>query len=300
MLVPDEIRDCVVFLGDVDDLGNERVRGTAFFVARPINLGSSHNLSFSYLVTARHVIDGMKKRKRQNVRVRINFRDGEARWIDTDIDSWVDHPAGPQVDISVRRFLAEHSKINTKAWPLSSHISPERIERYEIGLGDEVFMAGLFSSHHGRLKNIPIIRIGNIAAMPEEPIKTNVHGVEMEMEAYLIEARSIGGLSGSPVFLHMGWWRKLKDKPIATVESDFPFYLLGVMHGHWDLPVHHLDEITEDSPSLTPQRVNMGIAIVTPVSKLLEALEVFEDAEIKETELIKEAIGLLPTADEAV
>ena len=71
------------------------------------------------------------------------------------------------------------------------------IKENEIEVGEEVFVTGLFSHHHGQSKNIPIVRVGNISAMPEEKIQTKEH----LMDAYLIEARSIGGLSGSPVFV---------------------------------------------------------------------------------------------------
>jgi hypothetical protein len=49
---------------------------------------------------------------------------------------------------------------------------------------------GLFSEHQGAERNIPIVRVGNIAAMPEEPVLTTSWGA---IDAYLIEARSIGG-----------------------------------------------------------------------------------------------------------
>ncbi len=38
--------------------------------------------------------------------------------------------------------------------------------------------------------------MGNIAMMPDEPVRTSI-GM---MESYLIEVRSIGGLSGAPRF----------------------------------------------------------------------------------------------------
>ena len=53
--------------------------------------------------------------------------------------------------------------------------------------------------------NLPIVRLGAIAAMPGEYIKTD-WGC---LRAYLIEARSIGGLSGSPVFIRVGTTRTL-------------------------------------------------------------------------------------------
>ena len=69
-----------------------------------------------------------------------------------------------------------------------------------IGVGDEVFLTGLFANHIGQQRNLPIIRVGNIALMPEEPVQ---HPSLGPIDAYLIEARSIGGLSGSPVFVHL-------------------------------------------------------------------------------------------------
>ena len=67
-------------------------------------------------------------------------------------------------------------------------------------MGDEVFVVGLFRHRHGTQRNIPIVRVGNLAALTEEKVATNDFGL---VDAYLIEARSIGGLSGSPVFLNL-------------------------------------------------------------------------------------------------
>ena len=58
------------------------------------------------------------------------------------------------------------------------------------------------------------------------------------MEVYLAEGRSIGGLSGSPVFIRQTVNLMLKGED----GDDIPFaglgqlYLLGMMHGHWELP----------------------------------------------------------------
>jgi hypothetical protein len=40
----------------------------------------------------------------------------------------------------------------------------------KLELGDDVFLCGTFVSHLGTSKNIPVIRIGHISAMPEEPV----------------------------------------------------------------------------------------------------------------------------------
>jgi len=45
------------------------------------------------------------------------------------------------------------------------------------------------------------------------------------------------------------------------------WYLLGVMHGHWERPVDDEDAVVTDGPS--PEYVNMGIAVVTPIAAVL-------------------------------
>lgn len=79
------------------------------------------------------------------------------------------------------------------------------LQENQIGPGDELFLPGLFSPHKEESRNIPIIRTGTIAAMNEEPVPVELPGkIKVLMDAYLAECRSIGGLSGSPVFVTPG------------------------------------------------------------------------------------------------
>ena len=64
-------------------------------------------------------------------------------------------------------------------------------------VGDEVATVGLYTSHHGHTKNIPVVRVGHISMLPDEPVMSTRGYVE----AYLVEVRSIVGLSGSPVYI---------------------------------------------------------------------------------------------------
>jgi len=48
-------------------------------------------------------------------------------------------------------------------------INQETIVEHAIGAGDEIFLTGLFANHLGQHKNLPIVRCGNIAAVPDEP-----------------------------------------------------------------------------------------------------------------------------------
>ena len=52
--------------------------------------------------------------------------------------------------------------------PFGAFLTREDFKKEGIGLGDEVIISGLFVKHHGRQRNVPIIRVGNVAAMPEE------------------------------------------------------------------------------------------------------------------------------------
>ena len=49
-------------------------------------------------------------------------------------------------------------------------VNEARIKEHSIGIGDEVFLIGLFSQHYGSTAMFLLLRVGNIAAMPEEPV----------------------------------------------------------------------------------------------------------------------------------
>ena len=139
------------------------------------------------------------------------------------------------------------------------------METEQLGIGNEVAFAGLFVNHHGRLRNEPIVRFGNIAAMPAEPVSAKVG----DIEAYLVESRSVGGLSGSPVFVDVGHYRSVNRRLEPRPTGNMMMYLLGIMNGHWDAP----KEAAAVDDGISTEYVNMGIAVVTPIDKLLKVIE---------------------------
>ena len=98
--------------------------------------------------------------------------------------------------------------------------------------------------------------------MPSE-LLTDDSGAEYR--AYLTEVHSIGGLSGSPVFVYLA--------PARSVGKDMhwerTFILLGLVRGHWDYKPS-LNELEFGNAEL--QAVNMGIAIVTPIQEVMEII----------------------------
>ena len=185
MRVPDEIRKCVVFLGYQMADGTRKVVGTALYLECELPACRS-----SCLITARHVVNGIRKLGLTDVHIRLNQANGEAKWYSSKIEQWF-FPSDPSLDAAVLPALvpvgSDHLVLT-----LSTIITPSVATELNIGVGEEVFVTGLFAHHVGNHRNAPIVRIGNLAAYPEERIQTGEFG---EIDAYLIEARSIGGLS---------------------------------------------------------------------------------------------------------
>ena len=161
------------------------------------------------------------------------------------------------------QWTPDAKKVEWKAIPASMLLTRAIAEEHTIGPGDELFFPGLLVTHHGKNRNLPIIRAGTIAAMREEPVLTKAYG---EIDAYLVEARSIGGLSGSPVFVNVG-----PGRGGIVIHEGPSFFLLGLMHGHYDSELTDTDIALEDEPRAG--QVNMGIAIVIPAEKIREALD---------------------------
>jgi hypothetical protein len=233
MLVPDVVRKSVIFLGKKHPKDEEiRVGGTAFVVAIP---RFPLERAFVYLVTAKHCIDDIKRLSAEGladgkVYLRINSKTAALPPVETDPDEWFFHPTEPEkVDVAVYPILSGYDGWDVQNFvlkPDDSYVTSKIIEDEKIGPGDEVFIAGLFTKHSGKTKNIPIIRIGNIAAMAEEPVYPRWCPGH-PMEAYLIEARSIGGLSGSPVFVNVGTRAGIAYDGAIPHRGSNAFYLLN-------------------------------------------------------------------------
>jgi hypothetical protein len=287
MQIPDEIRKCVVFVC-YKTATETKLAGTAFLIG--VQLGISL-FSSSYFVTAKHVIDGIRdKSVDQKVYLRMNLKGAGAKLVETPIERWLSHPNESDVDVAVFNWAPSHEIFDYLFIPLEMAATQEIIKKENIGVGDDVFLTGLFQNHYGLQRNIPIIRVGNIASMPEE----KVHTKWGDIDAYLVEARSIGGLSGSPVFAYLGAMRMIEKK---TQFRGAVFYLLGLMHGHFDFPKLEIDNLEQDS--LTNLQINMGIAIVVPVWKIMEVINQEIFANMRDATLRQEQKKTLPVPDTA-
>jgi hypothetical protein len=273
MRIPDEIRKTVSFVCYRNQITNELVPvGSAFLVGHdPARDGASSPRV--YAVTARHVLDALARKGVAEVYLRLNMQKGQSTPLgfhESALKSWFTHPSDTSIDVAILK-AGIPAVVDHLAIPTSLFVTDAVFKNNEVGLGDEVLVTGLFRHHFGRSRNIPIIRVGNLAALDEEPVTTKAFG---EMRAYLIESRSIGGLSGSPVFLNLGQVRVLNNQ-LKFMHGQL-HYLIGLVHGHYDTLASEVASAETDQLDLTNAKINAGIAIVVPVSDIRAVIDEYE------------------------
>ncbi len=228
-----------------------------------------------WAVTARHVIDGLRGNGVKDIFLRTNSKTDHSgappmRIESTSIDKWYAHPTDTTIDVAICE-MGIAAEVDQLVIPRNRSITPATWASQEVGLGDEVFVAGLFHHHFGKRRNIPIVRIGNLIALNEERVETRMG----DIDAYLIECRSIGGLSGSPVFLNLGVSRSIEGQVKHSTTGQPITYLLGLMHGHFDVPADELD-LPSPSEKSDAERINAGVGIVVPCNSILAVIDEYE------------------------
>jgi hypothetical protein len=263
MRVPDFMLKCVGFVAEyvvspVPSAESFDLEGTGFFVNIPSSVRPANN--YFVFVTAKHIAKSLQDRLTV---VTVNQKGGGIAVLEDTDDKWYLHP-DESVDVAVMAFTPTPN-LDIKSIPLEMFLDKASIEGKQIGIGDEVYMPGLFTYVASERRNAPILRHGNIAMITDEPIQVDAGFAEV----YLIEARSIGGMSGSPVFVRNTM--SLKNKTGQTLHGvSGESSLLGLVHGHWDVKESEINE-----PSFVHDRkrgVNLGIAVVVPASKILEVI----------------------------
>jgi hypothetical protein len=268
--IPDFVLKCVGFIGEVTHRDSSGVSGdllaTGFFVTVPAESPQLVGMISLFFVTARHVANDLAGREPFFLVNKIGG--GVTHLLSFPGGKWWLHPTDPTADIAIIPVNWQPG-LDIKAVDIKQVGVPERLKQLDIGIGDEIFVTGLFSPASGSKRNIPIVRHGNIAMMPDEQIQTELGFADV----YLAEVRSIGGLSGSPVFVRPTLGLPIPEN-ITGLKMMFGYghgaTLLGLMHGHWDIKESDLNKasVMHDSK----RGVNMGIGIVVPAAKIVETL----------------------------
>jgi hypothetical protein len=284
---PDEILKCVTFVGYKNQHGGFRLAGSGFWITRAGPSDVPHMNRLAYFGTAAHVIDKVRETSAdKRVWLRVNTTDGGYKWYETPEVSWKHHPTDSTVDLAILKIGID-PWFDHVAWPLERLVVKDSLDTPETGdrkveLGDELCIAGLFYPHKGEKRNIPIVRIGNVSSLRNEPV-LNKAGIPMDV--YLVEAQSMGGLSGSPVFIDIATAKRVLPPSSGHMASAYPptsfsrFKLFGVIHGHFGIEAE-LDATADDGKERLP--INFGIAMVIPAEKIGEVLTQFDDEEKRE------------------
>jgi hypothetical protein len=254
MRVPDNGLKAAVYLGYGTSPEDFRPVGTGFFVDRRLK-GRPRSY---YLLTADHVA---RKLRKGQFAIRLNDYRGKAQIQQSEkYYEWWNHPTDKSVDAAVFPWGLQG---DFTTFPVDRFITEDNLKLTNVGVGDEVFIIGLFQRVAGKNRVIPIVRHGHIAMMAEEPILTANYGDSL---VHLVEAVALKGLSGAPVFV-----RETIPVPLARNASTEmkkglilgDMYLLGLVHGYFTVG---------ELPNEPRQRWHSGVSMVVPSTMILEIL----------------------------
>lgn len=257
--VPNEVKKTVAFIYAKNSENKLAPLGTGFFIGVPVNNSNPNGESFTYFITAKHVLRDSTEKFFNEVYVRLNKKDssseilrlpivteGKMKNIFTHEDQTVDIaviPASPNNQIYDYLFL-----------PSSFLTKREDFKKLKISEGTDVFFSGMFTPYLGIEKNYPIFRFGRVALVSDEKIPWDK---DTYTNLYLIESSTFGGNSGSPVFFYFGTDRG--DGGIVIGQPQIK--LAGIMKGYFgeNSPV----KIVE-TKKVPVYNTNLGIAAVVP------------------------------------
>jgi hypothetical protein len=223
--IPDNLLDNVFYLyrsGEEAQAG-ERSGGTGFIVSMRSRIFPQYG-GCCYAVTNWHVAcrDGYSV-------IRLNTVGGGSDIFSFEPHEWT---FDPRFDIAVCEISFDFEKHRLTVIGDDQFITQELIEKYRVGLGDDVFMIGRFIDHDGGQTNRPTARFGNISLMPSPIIQPN--GVEAD--SYCVDLHSRSGYSGSPVFAYRTVSgdlalaaRQASAHPVTSLGPAF----LGFLGIHW-------------------------------------------------------------------
>ena len=276
--IPDAYLECVVYLyrSEVDAEDGVHAGGSGFLVGM-MSEGLSTEMVFLYVVTNKHVV-------RDCTVIRMKTKIGQKTVMLTKKSDWVHHPDGDDLSACVISF--DPNEFRFKYAERTSFLTKEIVDTFKIGPGDDVFMVGRFINHEGRQLNLPSVRFGNIAQMPIEPIKTESG---FWQESFLIEIKSVGGYSGSPLFVQIPLFSN-RSLDNWSPTSTFPFqqqreydslmshgpWLLGIDWGHindWAPVCREDGKPVNSNPKALQVKLNTGMAAVVPAWKLAQLLD---------------------------
>lgn len=251
----------------------EQVGGTGVLIGQPSEIWP-HAVHL-YAATNAHVIE------HGGVVARAMIRDGTAKIFDHSKGDWILHARDDDVAICwlgvVPTDVDQEIQFVPRAWivtPDDFGIAAARPDLpWSAGpviAGEDAFSVVRFIGYDGLERNQPTVRFGSLSspeiiAVSQRPFRDH------DQESLLVEARSLAGYSGAPVFAY----RHLLYLDVGTIPIDSAL-LLGVGWGHLKHPDDEAKEfdVEMQTPGLpTPGRYNSGMMTVVPGWKLTDLLD---------------------------
>ncbi len=292
MLIPNTFLHIVVYIfpNEADaEAGNGSNGGATGFLLTVSRGGKD----FLFVVTNVHVLEYLEKMGADKCVIRVNTTDGKTKNISVKLSNWGKHSDGddiaicsiaPETDwryssITEDMLLREdyvHKDIfgETEGAPVTEvDVEDDGATRkwnevHKVGIGTETVMVGRFIKHGGVKMNYPVVRRGHIAMLPLEPITQA--GRDGAHDAFLVETYSIGGFSGSPVFIQtsVNSRQKAHDRTSNGTTYKERVFLLGVDAGHFDFD----GQVISSDASTDSFKVPSGMMCVVPAWKLSEII----------------------------
>jgi len=289
-VIPPNIEKTVVFIYTDEAATPGHAYGTGFLMGIPVPMHPEQ--SWVYLVTAQHVLhtDGndLSSPLLPALFVRINRKSGDSSVSGVPLRTsgpfkTVFLSPDPDVDIAVLPLsVADPDQFDVQILPEVLLANEEDIKTLHIGIGTDMFFAGMFTPFQGQKRNQPIVRFGRLAMIPEEKINFNGHSID----AYLVETFSFGGNSGSPVFFYPS---------VDNMHGELMFgpttvKIAGVMKGFFgDIEPILAAQVTGQNDqavrTIPVSKSNTGVAVVVPAAHIKEILHSVELEKLRQTAL---------------
>lgn len=280
--IPPTFLDSVFYLykSASDAKEGKRNGGTGFFVA----VGRGDSPPFLYAVSNWHIVGPGPGLENATV-ARVNTKGGGSEALDG--LTWLHHGDGDDLAIA-RVGLAPdyfaYSAIPSSLFlvsipgPFEALNEEDKRATTPFGPGNEVFFIGRYADHEGKEKNYPVVRFGNVAMEPREPIRSELG---IDQDSFIVESRSTGGFSGSPVFVNPS--ALIHEDGVSDFYMKMKTYLLGIVWGHGDLFQRVLGPDQETTAPGDPMWVkqNSGLMYVVPSWKLRDQLMSDEETALR-------------------
>lgn len=261
--ISDEYLSCVAYLyrSKEEAIESINIGGSAFLISMPVE-GFPPPAHLVYVVTNKHVIDNKARF------LRVNRNGGGVDVLE--LKNWhrsKDDDLAVCLLPKLNPFLYSIGSIS-----VSRFLTREIADEWNIGPGDEVILIGRFVNVEGKQRNIPSVRFGHIAQMPIEPLEYE----GQFQESFLCEIKSIGGFSGSPVFVAP----MILPRDTDGKEPEETSYLLGI---DWCHIQNFENAVDADGYEIKNIRVpiNTGMMGVVPAWNLQKLLDVDEVANMR-------------------